>query len=97
VTKWVEAKALYYANEQFVVDFPFEEKITCFDVPGEIFTDQGAKFTSNLVQSLTLKYRIKHKEILSLSPSSKWASGINEQGDRGYSYQDYLAASKRLG
>ena len=41
VTKWVEAKAHYQANEQSVVDFLFEEIFTRFGVPKEIMTDQG--------------------------------------------------------
>ena len=41
VTKWVEAKALYSANEQSVVDFIFEDIFTCFGVPHKIVTDQG--------------------------------------------------------
>jgi hypothetical protein len=53
VTKWVEAKGLYSANEQFVVDFLFEEIFTRFGVPQEIVTDQGTQFTSNLVKALT--------------------------------------------
>ena len=43
VTKWVEAKALYQANEQSVVEFLFEEFLTCFVVPREIVTDQGTQ------------------------------------------------------
>ena len=39
VTKLVEAKALYQANEQSVVDFLFEEVFTHFCVPREIMTD----------------------------------------------------------
>jgi hypothetical protein len=35
VTKWVEAKDLYSANEQSVVDFLFEEIFTRFGVPRE--------------------------------------------------------------
>jgi transposase InsO family protein len=53
VTKWVEAKAFYSANEQSVVDFLFEDIFTRFGVPQEIVTDQGTKFTSNLVKALT--------------------------------------------
>jgi hypothetical protein len=52
VTKWVEAKALYSANEQSVVDFLFEEIFTRFRVPQEIVIDQGTQFTSNLVKAL---------------------------------------------
>ena len=39
VTKWVEAKALYQANEYPVVDFLFEEFFTCFGVPREFVMD----------------------------------------------------------
>ena len=53
VTKWVEAKALYQANEQSMVDFLFEEIFTRFGVPREIFTDQGTQFIYKLVKSFT--------------------------------------------
>ena len=53
VTKWVEAKALYQANEQSVVDFLFEEIFTRFGVPTKIVTDQGSQFMSRLVKSIT--------------------------------------------
>ena len=53
VTKWVEAKALYQANEQSVVDFVFEEIFTRFGVPREIVKDQGTQFMSKLVKSIT--------------------------------------------
>jgi hypothetical protein len=60
VIKWVEAKALYSTNEQYVVDFLFNEIFTCFSVPRERVTDQGTQFTSNFVKALTKQYRIKH-------------------------------------
>jgi len=60
VTKWVEAKDLYSANEQSVVDFLFEEIFTHFGVPWKIVTDQGTQFTSNLVNALIEQYGIKH-------------------------------------
>ena len=53
VKKWVEAKALYSTNEKSIVDFLFEEIFTHFGVPRKIVTDQGTKFTSNLVKALT--------------------------------------------
>ena len=52
VTKWVEAKALYQANEQSVVDFLFEEIFTCFGVPREIMMDQGTQFMSKMVKTI---------------------------------------------
>jgi transposase InsO family protein len=62
VIKWVEAKALYSLNEQFVVGFLFEDIFTCFGVPREIVTDQRTQFTSNLFKSITEQYRIKYRK-----------------------------------
>jgi len=42
VTKWVEAKALLFANEKSVVNFLFEDISTRFGVPREIVTDKGS-------------------------------------------------------
>jgi transposase InsO family protein len=62
VTKCVEVKALYSTNEQYVIDFLFEEIFTHFGVPQEIVTDQGTLFTSNLVKDITEQYKIKHRK-----------------------------------
>jgi hypothetical protein len=43
VTKWVEDKDLYSANEQSDVYFLFEEIFTHFGVPQEIVNDQGTQ------------------------------------------------------
>ena len=53
VTKWVEAKALPKATEQAVLDFLYEDIFTCFGIPREIVADQGTRFTSKRIQSLT--------------------------------------------
>jgi hypothetical protein len=79
VTKWVEAKALYSANEQSVVDFLFEEIFTHFGVPREIVTDQGTKFTSNLVKAITEQYQIKHRKS---SPYHPQANGQVESTNK---------------
>ena len=50
VTKWVEAKALLWATEKFVVEFIYEEIFTQFGVPREIVTDQGSQSTSKLMK-----------------------------------------------
>ena len=60
VTKWVEAKALFRANENSDVEFIYEDIFTRFGVPHEIVTDQGTQFTSKLMKELTEKYGIKH-------------------------------------
>ena len=49
VTKWVEAKALSFSNENVVVSFLFEDIFTRFGVLREIVTNQGSQFTSKVV------------------------------------------------
>ena len=61
-TKWVEAKALFSANENTVVNFLYEDIFTRFSVPREILTDQGSQFTSNLMEKLMEEYKIKHRK-----------------------------------
>lgn len=61
VTKWVQAKTLYQANEQTFVEFVFEDFFTHFGDPREIVTDQGTQFMSELVKSITQQYKIIHK------------------------------------
>jgi hypothetical protein len=74
VTKWEEAKALPYATEQSVVDFLFEDVFVHFGVPREIVTDQGAQFTSKLVQSMVQQYKINTGSPLHIihKPMAKW-------------------------
>ena len=42
VTKWIEAKALLRATENSVIEYIYEDIFTCFGVPREIVTDNGA-------------------------------------------------------
>ena len=42
VTKWVETKALLRATEKSIIEFIYEDIFTCFGVPCEIVTDNGA-------------------------------------------------------
>ena len=79
VTKWVEAKALYQANEQSVVDFLFEEIFTRFGVPREIVIDQGTQLMSKLVKSITQQYQIRHR---TSSPYHPQANGQVESTNK---------------
>ena len=62
VTKWVEAKPLLFANEASVVNFLFEDIFTRFGVLREIVIDQGAQFTSKLVEQMMERYKIRHRK-----------------------------------
>ena len=55
---WVEAKALYQANERSIADFLFEEFFTRFRVPREIVADQGTQFMSKMVKTIIQQYQI---------------------------------------
>ena len=70
VTKWVEAKPLSRDTEQTMVNFLFEDIFVRFGVPREIVTDQGAQFTSKLVQEIAEKYKIKHRKSTPYHPQA---------------------------
>ena len=70
VTKWVEAKALPFANEKFVVNFLFDDIFTHFGVPREIMIDQGSQFTSNMMVRLMEEYKIKHRKSTPYHPQA---------------------------
>jgi transposase InsO family protein len=61
VTKWVEVKALPKATEDTVANFLYEDIFVRFGVPQKIVTDQGAQFTSRLIESITEQFKIKHQ------------------------------------
>eukprot|EP00253_Pinus_taeda_P005229 PITA_05229 len=61
MTKWVEAKALIRANEEFVLTFLFEEIFVTFGVPRELVTDGGPPFSSHSFKATLQKYHIHHK------------------------------------
>jgi hypothetical protein len=68
----VEAKALVRAIEQSMFNFLFEEIFVRFGVPREIVTDQGAQFTSKLVQGIVDKYKIKHQKSTPYHPQANF-------------------------
>lgn len=70
VTKWVEAKALFSATENSVVNFLYEDIFTRFVVPREILIDQGSQFTSNLVEKLMEEFKIKHRKSTPYHPQA---------------------------
>ena len=60
VIKWIEAKSLLRDTKKSVIEFIYEEFFTCFGVPSEIVTNNGAQFVSKYMKELTNKYGIKH-------------------------------------
>jgi len=70
VTKWVEAKELYFATENVVVSFLFEDIFTCFGFPRDIAIYQGTQFTSKLGQKIMEEYKIKHRKSTPYHPQA---------------------------
>ena len=52
LTKWVKVKSMKHDHDHKVAKFLYEEIFTCYGVPKELVTDQGAQFTSNLINEL---------------------------------------------
>ena len=61
------------------MDFLFEYIFVRFGVPRETFTSQGAQLISKLVQSITHKYKIKHR---TYTPYHPWADGQVESTNK---------------
>ena len=74
--KWVEAKAMRHARDHKVVDFLYECIFTRFGVPREIFTNQGEKFTSNLIIELMQEYMVCHTKSSPYHPQAKGEAEI---------------------
>jgi len=70
VTKWIEAKALPFANEKSVGNFLFEDIFTRFGVPREVVTNQGSQFTSKMVERRVEEYKIKHRKSTPYHPQA---------------------------
>ena len=49
-----------HACDHKVAEFLYEEIFTCYGVPKELVTNQGAQFTSNLINEMMTQYNIRH-------------------------------------
>ena len=61
LTKWLETKAIMVATKEKVAEFLRENIFYMFGYPRELVTDQGSRFTSNLVENLLTHHNIKHR------------------------------------
>eukprot|EP00253_Pinus_taeda_P025141 PITA_25141 len=61
LTKWAETKAIKATTEEKVAEFLRENIFYKFGYPRELVTDQGSRFTSNLIEDLLAHHKIKHK------------------------------------
>ena len=68
LTKWVETKAVKVATKEKVVEFLRENVFYKFGYPKELVTDQGAQFTSYLIENLLRQNKIKHRKSTTYHP-----------------------------
>ena len=68
--KWAETKAVKVATEEKVVEFLMENVFYKFGYPKELVTDQGAQFTSHLIENLLRQHKIKHRKSTSYHPQA---------------------------
>ena len=73
------SQSLHRATEQAIATFLFEEILCCFGVPREIVTNGGPQFTSHMIEDLTEKYGIKHRDT---SPYHLQANGNVESTNK---------------
>jgi hypothetical protein len=92
-TKWVEARAVAEASAHEITQFIYEELICRHGIPNEITSDRGTEFVNELIESLTLRYKIKHIRTTSYHPQG---NGQTERTNR--TLKDVLSklADKKL-
>jgi len=61
LTKWAKTKAIKAGTEDKVAEFLRENIFYKFGYPGELVTNQGSQFTSNLIEDLLTHHKIKHR------------------------------------
>jgi hypothetical protein len=70
VTKWGEVKALPHATEQSLINFIFKDILLDLEYLEKIVINQGAQFTSKLVQSILQEYKIRHRKSTPYHPQA---------------------------
>eukprot|EP00253_Pinus_taeda_P015057 PITA_15057 len=70
LTKWAETKTVKAATEQKVTKCLRKNIFYKFGYPREVVTNQGAQFTSNLIEDLMRQHHIKHKTSVAYHPQA---------------------------
>ena len=68
-----------HAHDHKVVELLYEEIFTRYGVPKELVTDQGAKFTSNLINELMTQYNIRHQKSNPYHPQDNGQAKVTNQ------------------
>lgn len=79
LTKWVEVKAMKHACDHKVAKFLYGEIFTCYGVPKELVTDQGAQFTSNFITELMKQYNIRHQKSSPYHPKTNGQAEVTNR------------------
>lgn len=78
-TKWVEAKAVSVANAHEITQFLYEDVICRHGIPYQLTSDRGTEFVNELIESLTLRYKIRHIRTTAYHPQG---NGQTERTNR---------------
>ena len=68
LTKWAKKKVVKVETKEKVAEFMRENVFYKFGYPIEIVTDQGAQFTSHLIENILRKHKIKHRNSTAYHP-----------------------------
>ena len=62
--KWAETKDLKVETEEKVAEFLRDNVFYMFGYPRELVTEQGAQFTSHLIENIVMKHKIKIERLI---------------------------------
>jgi transposase InsO family protein len=79
LTKWVEVKAMKVATEKKVVEFLQENIFSRFGLPREIVIDQGAQFTSRVIEKIMQQHHIFHKKSTPYHPQENGQAEVTNR------------------
>ena len=68
MTKWAKALATKIDDAKTVAKFIYENIITRFGCPKELVSDRGTHFVNDIIEQLTNKFLIKHRNTTPYHP-----------------------------